>query len=49
MPLQQLVEYFNDRFEHEHHSRVRTFILEDGKINENAMQVLSAFLVQIAV
>ncbi|WAK02436.1 hypothetical protein [Methylobacter sp. YRD-M1] len=33
MPLQQLVEYFNDRFEHEHHSRVRTFILEDGKIN----------------
>ncbi|WP_442497941.1 hypothetical protein [Methylobacter sp. sgz302048] len=33
MPLQQLVEYFNDRFEHEHHSRVRTFILDDGKIN----------------
>jgi EAL domain-containing protein (putative c-di-GMP-specific phosphodiesterase class I) len=33
MPLQQLVEYFNDRFEREHHSRVRTFILEDGRIS----------------
>ncbi|MGJ0491789.1 EAL domain-containing protein [Methylobacter sp.] len=33
MPLQQLVEYFNDRFEREHRSRVRTFILEDGKIS----------------
>lgn len=33
MPLQQLVEYFNDRFEYEHHSRVRTFILEDGKVS----------------
>ena len=30
MPLQQLVEYFNDRFEHEHHSHFRPIILEEG-------------------
>jgi EAL domain-containing protein (putative c-di-GMP-specific phosphodiesterase class I) len=30
MPLQQLVEYFNDRFEQEHHSSFRPFVL-DGK------------------
>ncbi len=29
MPLQQLVEYFNDRFEQEHHSSFRPFLLEN--------------------
>ncbi|MFA6053683.1 MAG: EAL domain-containing protein [Methylobacter sp.] len=33
MPLQNLVEYFNDRFGQEHHSSFRPFILEDGKIS----------------
>lgn len=33
MPLQQLVEYFNDRLEREHRSRVRTFILDNGKVS----------------
>ena len=28
MPLQQLVQYFNDRFETGHHSNMRPFILE---------------------
>ena len=28
MPLQQLIQYFNDRFEAEHHSNIRPFILE---------------------
>jgi len=30
MPLQQLVEYFNDRLEWEHHANFRPFILHDG-------------------
>ncbi len=30
MPLQQLVEYFNDRFEIEHQSHFRPLMLEDG-------------------
>ncbi len=33
MPLQQLVEYFNDRFEQEHRSSFRPFILEDLKVS----------------
>lgn len=32
MPLQQLVEYFNDRLEREHNSGFRPFILQDGKV-----------------
>lgn len=33
MPLQQLVQYFNDRFEAEHHSNIRPFILEKGLVS----------------
>ena len=33
MPLQQLVQYFNDRFETEHHSNIRPFILEKGLVS----------------
>lgn len=33
VPLQQLVDYFNDRFEHEHHSNFRPFILEKGLVS----------------
>lgn len=33
MPLQQLVNHFNDRFEHEHHSSFRPFILENGLVS----------------
>ena len=33
MPLQHLVEYFNDRLGQEHRSGFRPFILEDGKVN----------------
>jgi EAL domain-containing protein (putative c-di-GMP-specific phosphodiesterase class I) len=33
MPLQHLVEYFNDRFGREHHSSFRPFILEDGAVS----------------
>jgi EAL domain-containing protein (putative c-di-GMP-specific phosphodiesterase class I) len=33
MPLQHLVEYFNDRFGREHHSSFRPFILEDGDVS----------------
>lgn len=33
MPLQHLVEYFNDRFGQEHHSIFRPFILKDGKVS----------------
>lgn len=32
MPLQQLVEYFNDRLEQEHNSRFRPFILQEGEV-----------------
>lgn len=32
MPLQQLVEYFNDRLEQEHHNSLRAFVLEAGKV-----------------
>jgi EAL domain-containing protein (putative c-di-GMP-specific phosphodiesterase class I) len=32
MPLQQLVEYFNDRLEHEHNSGFRPFILENHQV-----------------
>ena len=33
MPLQQLVEYFNDRLEHEHNSGFRPFILENAQVH----------------
>ena len=33
MPLQYLVEYFNDRLGREHQSSVRPFILEAGKVS----------------
>jgi EAL domain-containing protein (putative c-di-GMP-specific phosphodiesterase class I) len=33
MPLQNLVEYFNDRFGQEHHSSFRPFLLEEGTIS----------------
>ena len=32
MPLQQLVEYFNDRLEHEHNAGFRPFILKNHKV-----------------
>jgi hypothetical protein len=32
MPLHSLVDYFNDRFEHEHRSSFRPFILENGAV-----------------
>lgn len=32
MPLQQLVEYFNDRLERQHHASVRPFSLENGLV-----------------
>ncbi|MBE0468972.1 MAG: hypothetical protein IBX55_05590 [Methyloprofundus sp.] len=32
MPLQQLVEYFNDRLEWEHHTRLRPFLLKEGLV-----------------
>ena len=32
MPLQQLVEYFNDRLEQEHNSQQRPFVLEDSRV-----------------
>lgn len=32
MPLQQLVEYFNDRLEREHNSQVRPFIIESDHV-----------------
>ncbi len=33
MPIQQLIYYFNDHFEHEHQSNFRPFILENGLVN----------------
>jgi hypothetical protein len=33
MPLQHIVEYFNDRFGREHRSSFRPFILKDGKVS----------------
>ncbi|PKM10793.1 MAG: hypothetical protein CVV13_11660 [Gammaproteobacteria bacterium HGW-Gammaproteobacteria-3] len=33
MPLQQLVEYFNDRLEWEHHSNFRPFFLKEGVVH----------------
>ena len=33
MPLQHLVEYFNDRLGREHRSSFRPFILEEGKVS----------------
>lgn len=33
MPLQQLVEYFNDRLEQEHNAGFRPFILRDGGVH----------------
>jgi len=33
MPLQHLVEYFNDRLGREHLSSFRPFVLEEGKVS----------------
>jgi EAL domain-containing protein (putative c-di-GMP-specific phosphodiesterase class I) len=33
MPLQNLVEYFNNRFEQEHHVSFRPFILDNGSVS----------------
>lgn len=33
MPLQQLVEYFNDRLEHESSNALRPFVLENGAVH----------------
>jgi len=33
MPLQQLVEYFNDRFEQEHRVSFKPFVLENGTVS----------------
>ena len=33
MPLQQLVEHFNDRLEWEHHSNFRPFFLKEGVVH----------------
>ncbi len=33
MPLQHLVEYFNDRLEQEHYSSQRPFLLSEGKVS----------------
>lgn len=33
MPLQQLVEYFNDRLEQEHNEGYRPFLLENGEVH----------------
>jgi len=33
MPLQQLVEYFNDRLELEHNNGFRPFLLQDGQVH----------------
>jgi len=46
VPLQQLVDYFNDRFEHEHHYNFRPFILEKGLVSGifGPIRVSSTFL-----
>lgn len=46
VPLQQLVDYFNDRFEHEHHSSFRPFILHRGAVSGifGPIRVSSIFL-----
>ncbi|CAD6876613.1 hypothetical protein [Methylomonas fluvii] len=33
MPLQQLVEYFNDRLEQEHNNGLRPFVLDNGAVH----------------
>ena len=45
MPLQQLVQYFNDRFEVEHQSNIRPFILEKGLVSGifGPIQISSVF------
>ena len=46
VPLQQLVDHFNDRFEHEHHSNFRPFILDRGVVSGifGPIRVSSVFL-----
>ncbi|QPK64848.1 EAL domain-containing protein [Methylomonas sp. LL1] len=39
MPLQQLVEYFNDRLEREHNSPLRPFTIQDDKVFGNFGQI----------
>lgn len=45
MPLQQLVQYFNDRFEVEHQSNIRPFILEKSLVSGifGPIQISSVF------
>ena len=45
MPLEQLVHYFNDRFEGEHHSNLRPFILQKGLVSGifGPIRISSAF------
>lgn len=45
MPLQQLVQYFNDRFEAEHHSYIHPFILKKGLVSGifGPIQISSVF------
>lgn len=45
MSLQQLVDYFNDRFESEHQSNFRPFILENGWVSGifGPIRVISVF------
>ncbi len=45
MPLQQLIHYFNDRFETEHHSNIRPFILEKSLVSGifGPIQISSVF------
>jgi EAL domain-containing protein (putative c-di-GMP-specific phosphodiesterase class I) len=45
MPLQQLVNHFNDRFEKEHHSSFRPFILENNQVSGlfGPIRISSAF------
>jgi hypothetical protein len=45
MPLEQLVHYFNDRFEGEHRSNLRPFILQKGLVSGifGPIRISSAF------
>ncbi|SEG02914.1 hypothetical protein [Nitrosomonas ureae] len=45
MYLQPLVDYFNDRFEAEHHSNIRPFIIENGLVSGifGPIQISSVF------
>lgn len=46
MKIQQLVDYFNDRFVHEHHPKLQPFILKNGQVSGifGPIRIGSAFL-----